>query len=174
MAAKLSASQLDLLRAVRAGHVAERHHLRCGWAVRRTDVRSSGPGGGMGRNVTTHVWHLTRRGLVRKVDGVREFDDRPFQLTELGVIALDLIDPAGAAIERAAAMPTLPVVDDGRWPFAAGEHDAPSGAVLDFGDDDDHPGWWQRRGHEWVPVADQSAVDSNLLQPAPRSGGPDA
>jgi hypothetical protein len=166
MASTLTASQRTLLRAVQAGHVAERHHLRCGWAARRTDARSSGPGGGLGRNVTTAIARLTRLGLVRRQDGVREFDDKPYQLTVLGVTALELADPASAAIERALAMPTLPVATDGRWPFPVGDHDAPDGAVLDLDDDDDTPGWWQRQGHQWVPVADQPSQAPSLTDRA--------
>ncbi len=172
MRSALPTEQLALLRAVQAGHVAERDHLRCGWAVRRTDVRSSGPG--LGRNVTTAIERLAGRGLVCTLDGAREFDDRPIQLTELGAIALDLTDPASAAIARAAAMPVLPVARDGRWPFPVGEHDAPNGAVLNLDDDPDadHPGWWQRQGHQWVPVADRSpeaAASASLANALPEA-----
>jgi hypothetical protein len=52
---RLTHNQVLLLRAVADGHVLWRRHLRCGWAIRRADVRSGGPGGALGRRVDAAI-----------------------------------------------------------------------------------------------------------------------
>ncbi|MDT7789566.1 MAG: hypothetical protein QOF58_7985 [Pseudonocardiales bacterium] len=151
----LTRPQLSLLRAVRAGHVAWRHHLRDGWAIHRSDVGSSSTGGGLGLRVTAAVTRLTAHGLlVAAPKPTGDGHDVPIELAEPGKAMLDLADPQTLAADTAAAAPHLPMVDDGRERFEAGdEFDAPSGAILDL--TEDHPerqGWWQRQGEWWVPV----------------------
>ncbi|RAS59403.1 hypothetical protein C8D87_11415 [Lentzea atacamensis] len=154
----LKPAQRELLRAVQEGKVAWRHHLRAGWAIRRTDVRSTGPGGGLGRRVTQAIERLAAGGLVATVPAPSGCGpDVPITITEPGRALLDLANLPLLALTTAAAAPTLPMARDGREPFPAGdEGDAPSGALLDLTDDEpDHPemqGWWQRQGHQWIPV----------------------
>ena len=57
--ARPTGPQIELMRAIDAGHVADTYHLRLrSWATRRTDRRSAGPGGGQGRNVTAAARRL--------------------------------------------------------------------------------------------------------------------
>jgi hypothetical protein len=162
----LSHGQLALLRAVAAGNVAWRHHLACGWAIRRRDIRSADRGGSMGARVNNAIQHLAKRGLVH-VPEPTDFRDTPITLTSVGQTALELADIDRAAREDAVAAPHLPMAHDGRFPFPAGtDGDAPIGALLDLTDDNsEHPGWWQRHGDEWVPVGaptDETSVSASV------------
>lgn len=150
----LSPAQLSLLRAVAAGQVAWRHHAAAGWAIRRQDVSSGGPGGRLGARVNSAVDRLAARRLLN-VPTPTDLCDTPITLTAAGQATLDLTNLDGAARDDAAAMPHLPMAQDGREPFSACiDGDAPIGAVLDLTDDGyDHPGRWQRQGELWVPVA---------------------
>lgn len=85
----LTSPQLELLGAVRDGHVADRYHLRGGWATRRTDVRSGGRGGGMGTNVTAATARLAAKGLAKNSAPKNRFDDWPWRLTPEGTAVLD-------------------------------------------------------------------------------------
>lgn len=82
----LSDRQRDVLQAIAVGNVADRYHLRNGWATRRTDVTSRGRGGGMGLNVSTTAQGLAAKGLAvpGTEDPGRLFGDRVWILTDAG------------------------------------------------------------------------------------------
>ena len=85
----LTARQAELLAAIGRGEVAHRYHLRCGWAARwhtlhGRDLKSGGPGGGMGRNVNAATLALIERGLAVRQEGPRPYADQPYVLTDAG------------------------------------------------------------------------------------------
>lgn len=80
---KPTSSELGLLRAVHAGHVAWRRHLWGEWVLRRADVRSRGRGGALGAKVASAVHRLERKGWVQQGEPTT-IDRIPFVLTEAG------------------------------------------------------------------------------------------
>lgn len=60
-----------------------------------------------------------------------------------------------------AVYPELPLDygRDGRAPFAAEPGDDEPGVVRELAEHG-HPGWWQRRAHDWVPVARPARADT--------------
>lgn len=89
MADVLTASQAELLAAIGRGEVADRYHLKCGWATRwyllnGQRITSGGWGGGMGRNVTAAVADFAERGLAVRQEGPRPYADHPYVLTSAG------------------------------------------------------------------------------------------
>jgi hypothetical protein len=95
MSPPLTPAQADLLRAIDARRVAWRRH-RLSPAVRRTDVRSKGRGGALGRDVTAAAHRLRDRGLAFEGPPITDGDparrgDRPWHLTVDGRLALAAI-----------------------------------------------------------------------------------
>jgi hypothetical protein len=85
--AEPTAADLELLRAIDTGHVADRRHLRSGWSTRRADTRA---GVGMGRNVTARAQRLRDMGLAEPASPGfdRSMADRPWRLTVNGRLEL--------------------------------------------------------------------------------------
>ncbi len=144
-----SRAALALLRAVGDGQVVCRAGEGRGVRILRLDQ------GLNGRTATGAVRRLEARGWVRKAD--EPVGAERFEVTERGQFWLDLDDPT-YGMRVADAMPTLHPVEDGREPFnACDDGEPPSGAVIEL-DDTVGGGYWQRQGHEWVPVAKADAL----------------
>lgn len=96
---ELTRPQQALLRAIDAGHVADRHHPTLGWATRRIDRRHPfGPGGSLGLDVTAAAQRVREMGLAEPkapADGDSGMNDRPWRLTLTGRLVL-----AAAAAKR--------------------------------------------------------------------------
>lgn len=77
-------AQRALLERIAQGKIADRYHLRCGWATRDMGRYSRGPGGGMGANVTAAARRLRELGLAEPVAQPNRYDDQPWRVTPAG------------------------------------------------------------------------------------------
>jgi hypothetical protein len=87
-----TAADLELLRAIDAGHVALRRH-RHGADVRRADIPSKGRAGHNGLKVTAHAQRLQAMGLAEPGDPITTGDpfrrgDVPWRVTVNGRLEL--------------------------------------------------------------------------------------
>lgn len=156
-----SRAALTLLRAVGDGQVVCRAGEGRDTRILRLDQGTNG------RTATEAVRRLEARGWVRKAN--EPVGAEPFEVTERGRFWLDLDDPT-YGMRVADAMPTLHQAKDEREPFdACDEGEPPSGAVIEL-DDTVGGGYWQRQGHEWVPVAEADALTVLGLSASGASG----